>query len=305
MSAQLSGPDCGTLEARSIACEQIAEAMAKLENKPVSGSTVHSARQFITKARATLRLLRDALPDATYRRENMALRDAARALSAARDAHVRIHALDELIVVEKNAAGARASQRLRRALIRERDKITHSARTGRAIEESRRSLRATHERAAHWPVDRHGWSVIGKGLKRAYARSRHSLAEVRERRSAERLHECRKQVKYLWYQSQLLKPLAPGPIGRLVDRLHKLSECLGNDHDLALLREKIVTHEGLVSDARKQKSLLLLVDRRRDSLQEEALLLGSRLFRRKPLRFASHVGGYWRKRRRHATLNLR
>jgi CHAD domain-containing protein len=49
----------------------------------LSGEAVHSARKELKKARATLRLLRDALSDAVYKRENAALRDAARRGAAA------------------------------------------------------------------------------------------------------------------------------------------------------------------------------------------------------------------------------
>jgi hypothetical protein len=57
---------------------------------------VHAARKDVKRLRALLRLHRGALRNATYRRENHALRDAARELSALRDAHVLVQTVDAL-----------------------------------------------------------------------------------------------------------------------------------------------------------------------------------------------------------------
>jgi len=91
----------------------ISAAVGQLDARPLSDTNVHEARKAIKKARATLRLLRNALPAATYRRENEALRNAARPLSATRDAKVLIDALDALAarntIDQKSAAAFGAS----------------------------------------------------------------------------------------------------------------------------------------------------------------------------------------------------
>jgi len=60
----------------------------------ISDSSIHSSRKKLKKARATLRLIRDELPDGTFRSEHLALRDSARPLNAIRDAKLLIDALD-------------------------------------------------------------------------------------------------------------------------------------------------------------------------------------------------------------------
>ena len=54
---------------RSALCEQIDEACRSLRAKP-SGAKIHGARKAIKRSRATLKLVRDALPNRTYRLEN-------------------------------------------------------------------------------------------------------------------------------------------------------------------------------------------------------------------------------------------
>src|SRR3569832_2538203 len=62
---------------------------------------IHGARKNLKRARADLRLLRDAIGKTAYIRENTALRDAARALSGVRDAAVLSKTADKLITVAR------------------------------------------------------------------------------------------------------------------------------------------------------------------------------------------------------------
>src|SRR5690348_17534612 len=58
-----------------------------------TAEAVHGARKDMKKLRTVLRLLRDALGKKRYRRANAHFRDAARALSASRDAEVKLQTL--------------------------------------------------------------------------------------------------------------------------------------------------------------------------------------------------------------------
>src|SRR5437763_13387486 len=78
--------------------EQLAAAETALTRTVDSDPTgaVHAARKSVKKERALLRLMRGSVDGSRRRRENAALRDAARRLSGARDADVMIETLDEL-----------------------------------------------------------------------------------------------------------------------------------------------------------------------------------------------------------------
>src|ERR1700728_4201356 len=81
---------------RCAALRHAAKAERALAPSRPSDVAVHRARKEIKKSRAALRLLRAALPEATYRREDAALRGAARTLNAARDARVLVRTLESL-----------------------------------------------------------------------------------------------------------------------------------------------------------------------------------------------------------------
>ena len=118
-----------------------------------AAKAVHSARKDIKKARALLRLARPDLDEATYRRENDALRDIARSLTAAREADV-LAATFELVVPAADRPDARArGQRAARARRGDRG----VAATG-ADRRRRGGLRADRRRA-------------GRGRRHAPARS--------------------------------------------------------------------------------------------------------------------------------------
>lgn len=67
----------------AVARRQIAKALEALEDRSPSDQVIHDARKELKKARATLRLLRDALGDTVYRRENEAYGNGRKALAVA------------------------------------------------------------------------------------------------------------------------------------------------------------------------------------------------------------------------------
>ena len=93
---QVSHATRGARGMRDILHRQIETALAELPLDRTTDEQIHRARKDMKAARATLRLLRPLLSKAAYQRENHALRDAARALSAARDDTVLVKSLEEL-----------------------------------------------------------------------------------------------------------------------------------------------------------------------------------------------------------------
>jgi len=293
MTADSSRHRQATLDARSTLLAQLTAALVHLRGTSVSDSSVHSARKSIKQARATLRLMRDALPARTFRTQNLALRDAARPLNATRDAKVLIDALDRL--AKDDEVETSSIKALRRMLVSSLDEarrvVTHG-RSGVAL--ARRRLRAAHRRAARWPADDDGWPVLRKGLRRTYSRGRRGLSLARAKRSTAHLHEWRKQTKYLWHQLQFLQPIRRGAIGALAGRTRKLSDYLGDDHDLAVLREQALANKAAFDDKKALRALLAAIDRSREELQTRALELGARIYADNASRFTSRFDRYWR-----------
>jgi CHAD domain-containing protein len=147
----------------------------------------------------------------------------------------------------------------------------------------RAALENSSTRAAAWQLDSEGWEYIETGLRATYRRARRALRHARKDRATEDLHEWRKQTKYLWHQLQILTPLATGPIGELADEFHHLADYLGDEHDLAMLRERVGA----------SAEMQTLIDSRRSELQEKALALGERLYADKSKPFTQRLAAFW------------
>ncbi len=238
-------------------------------------SRIHEARRDLKKARAALRLARPRLKTRLYRAENAALRDAGRAMSAARDAQVLPAVLDGLLT----GADKRRFAEARRSL-------AHAARAASPDGHVRRAaapaLAAADRVARGLRPSARRWRAVSKGLRETYAAGRASLAAARKHGSAEDFHEWRKAAKYLRYQLDLLRAKNDGPLARYIAGLHQLTDLLGDDHDLGTLRARAEAHSEDFGGDAKVARLLRLIDRRRASLRAKALPLGETLYALRP-----------------------
>ncbi len=291
MAKRLKRGESGTAGVRRVLRRETAKARRSVPPDALRAKPIHDARKHLKKARAALRLVRDALSPGDYLRENRRLRDAARPLSAIRDAEVPIDALEGL-ARRAGHAHRRAFGVMRARLGREQ----RSARRRFHDEDLARTAVKRIGRSRRWAsvLSRHrGWSVLGRGLGRVYRSGRDALAAAREAATTEHLHECRKQTKYLWHQLQLLEAVRPRPMKRLAHAAHGLSDRLGNDHDLAVLREKVEAARRVLPRDGLRRILRMIADERGD-LQRRAFAIATRLYAAPPSRFVARVERWWR-----------
>jgi CHAD domain-containing protein len=98
-------------------------------------------------------------------------------------------------------------------------------------------------------------------------------------RTRDNLHEWRKQVKYFVNELKSLLPFLHASLRKTYKKSTRLADCLGDDHDLALLHDKIIQHRNPRSAVEEQVNALLhRLARRRAKLQRKAYRLGKRLF---------------------------
>jgi CHAD domain-containing protein len=290
MAYRLSIADDVPSSVRACAREQLEGAIAQLEQPAGDpADAVHEARKQLKKTRALLRLARPALGANAYRSENAALRDAGLALSDLRDADVLLETVDKLAAHAAGRLPAATFAQLREALERERG--------GDAVDRAAvgATLREALARVEEWPLDGADWDALVAGAARAYARGRQGFAAARRDPSVVRLHEWRKRVKDLWYHERLLSPAWPLVIAAHGEQAHLLSEQLGDDHDLALLHERLTAGLTLPPEAGADlPALLALVEERRAELRAAATALGRRLYAESPKAFARRLGRYVR-----------
>jgi CHAD domain-containing protein len=256
-----------------------------------SDDDVHDARKRFKRIRAVLRLVRDELGDRAYRRANRCFRDAARPLAEVRDAKVLLETLKSVAAEDMPCA---LSVNLKAYFEQERVAIRRRLlKDQHALKKAAEIAAGPCARLEPSKVSHKGWAALRGGLKRVYKLGRDALSAAHADPSVTSLHEWRKQAKYLWHQLQLLQPIQPGFIGAASDRVHQLTKLLGDDHDLAMLREQ-VTRGRMADRGEDVKKLLAVIDRRRDHLQKKAFQLGERVYCARPKAFVERIKACWK-----------
>jgi CHAD domain-containing protein len=257
---------------------------------------IHEARKDIKKIRSALRLVRDAIGDDAWRRENDHYRDVARKLSAHRDAEILVESLDGLR--ERFGPGAEERTETLREQLDDENRAAHDDGTiERTMAGAAAELIACRSSLDDLELDGDGWELIAPGLHRSYRRGRKRLRSVEDDPSVTNLHELRKRVKDLWYQLRLIREADRPMIGALADHAHDLSDHLGDDHDLSLLREEAQRRRDAFASPADQRHLLQEIDQRRGELQFAAISLGERIYADKPKKFTARLSKRFRRSR--------
>jgi len=183
------------------------------------------------------------------------------------------------------------TNRLQRLLKHEygarREKFNHtnlrdSVDTQREVERTVGTLAVTHAVA---PSAR-------AGILKSYMTGRKAFAKARRRPSTARLHEWRKQAKYLANELDMARRLLHLKLGKMHRQAERLADVLGEDHDLALLRAWLRgSHDAAELGGRgsERHKLERRIRRRRDKLQVKALRLGKRLYDMPAVKFGRQL----------------
>jgi CHAD domain-containing protein len=260
---------------RRSAREQLEGAVDALERKIEEhpGKAIHDARKRLKKTRALIRLARPVLGRKVARRENAALRTAAATLSAARDADVMVQTVEALGDRYSGQLPSTAFDAIRAAV------AGGGGGTGTApdVGEALAGIRGVLERIEDWPLAGAATPDVLAGASVAYAAGRAEMPGPDDRPSAEELHEWRKRVKDLWYHGLLLQNAWPAVLSVQAEEAHVLSEVLGDDHDLSVLRDRL-TSATIDDPAADVDGVVALIDHRREELLAEALDRGRRIY---------------------------
>ena len=243
------------------------------------------------KLRTLLRLLRGELPKKVYAREAGRYREAGRLLSPLRDAEVKLETLENLAeAAEAAELPGDAVEPWRLILARDREAAGDTAPDRATEEEAIALIEAGRAEIEGWEV-RDSWKAIGPGLERAYRRGRRRMRAARDTPGDdEAWHEWRKRAKDLWYAHLLLVGAWPQVLEATAEEAHRLSELLGDHHDLCLLRADL--HQRRLGEE-ETRDLEAAIDRRQDELATAALDLGARLYAERPKDFSARQRRYW------------
>jgi CHAD domain-containing protein len=285
---------------RRLFCGRIENALNDLEQCNNRLDAVHEVGKEIKRLRALLRLFRAAIKRSDRKWCAKKLRQAAAYLADARDAHVKSVALTELAKHFKQNPATQATHSfagIQKML--DDDCCKEQARLLRAgTKPVSRILKKLAKAVSEIHLKCSGWQALAPGLKRTYGRGRRGHALARQNRTDSDFHQWRKRVKDLYYHLGLLCPMWPEQMCAAEAELDRLGELLGDDHDLALLKELAGTKRFKKRLGKEIDLLAKLCSNRQQALRRQAMALGSKFYQDKPSVFDNRLGQYW-KRWRH------
>lgn len=239
---------------------------------------IHDLRKNFKKIRAQLRMTRYGLN--FYKQENVIFRDWGRQIAPLRDASAKIEALDKLISWQQNNLYKNTFAGIRKHLEEKRQQlaIEQVSRDG-ILEKLEQELEEHRETISQLPLATLDHDSALKAVKLVYTRGREAMDSCRTNESTYEFHNWRKRAKYLRYQLITLKIIWPEMISVMENELHKLSDDLGDLHDLSLL----TTDDSLLNGEDAEVELLkALVAQDEQRLIRSCRQLGEKFYVSKP-----------------------
>lgn len=286
---------------RRVATERLDEAiaiLARLEGADPDEieRAVHDVRKRCKQTRAIARLVRSSIGD-DYDRCNHTVREAADVLAPIRDAHALLATFDDLRAADGDNGGSELAE-IRSVQAKAATKATQRIHGGdpRIVEAHDRLVRA-RGRVAKWKLGK-GFSTLSDGIETSYRRGQRDLDRAQKRPTDAAMHEWRKSVKTLWYHVRLVEEAAPSVLSPLAANLDDLSEALGDDHDLAVLLDRMANAPDHYGGAASVDRARNVVRHRQDDLRRRAFRLGATIYAEPPEGFVQRVATYWERCKR-------
>lgn len=271
---------------KRVASEQVAKAIEDLEGADDDlHEAVHEFRKRCKKIRGLIRLVRPDFPD--YAAENAWFRDLAGELSALRDATSMQESVAALVEHYADDLDEDAYAGIDAWLGKRRETMTEERDAREKIDVIRAELPEALARIEGWRLDSGGADALEAGLAKTYKRARRAMVSAADDGTSRDFHEWRKRVKYHRYHLRLLTPIWPKVTKARYKETKRLSDLLGDDHDLAVLRATLEEEAGGAADERA--ALIALSRRRSAELRAQAWSLGRRLFVEEQERYAARM----------------
>jgi CHAD domain-containing protein len=276
----------------AIAAGQIDAAIERLKSADHDHTAIHAARRYFKRTRALLGLVEPVASGKIAKFGQKRLASAARVLGASRDAQVTTSAAEDLERDFGKGANALAFSDLTSFLKARRDRAgetLHHAGVKKVLEE----LEKTKASFSKLNLDSTAVSDLIEPASQTYRHGRRAMRDALETCGEEDLHRWRKLVQRHWRHMLLLKDAWPKEAKARISLARRLSGELGLHHDLAVLRETILTNRIAFRSPSDVIMLCRYVEKKQEQLARKAASRGEQLYAEKPKAFAGRLQAYW------------
>lgn len=275
-----------------IATEQIDRVLRDLTASKDKNLAIHEGRKSLKRLRALLRLMRPGIGDTRFKTENSRFREIAALFSADRDRHV----LNEVAEARAAAMGPR----FRKAFTSVKKAFAEQAETAAPDQpEAIIRLKAARKDISALRLHSDGFDTLQDGLEASYRRGRRQLREAYAEPDDEAFHDLRKAVQQHWRHMQVLQRAWPDLFVARLEAARRLSQVLGDDHDLAVFISRLKTLPRTALPTADRRAIERHCRVEQERLRTLAHPLCQQLYAERAGQFAKRIAKVW-----HASVRL-
>jgi CHAD domain-containing protein len=272
---------------RRIVREEVAVALRVIHGTALTDSAVHAVRKSLKRQRALLRCAAPALGHKTARQLDRYVREIARVLAPRRDSDVTRDALKQLD--DQARPDERAAIQALSALLNSQSGDTSKLTDEATLQKLRSMLAEFGTRFEAARLKGRGMSPYISGMTQTYREGRKAFKTAYREPADEAFHILRKNVQAHWRHMALLSRAWPSAFDARIALARDISRLLGDDHDLALLKEqsaKLSDHDrGIICK---------LCDERQQALREKAQARCALLYVERAADFEARMSAVWK-----------
>ncbi len=227
-----------------------------------SNQKVHELRRGFKRLRALLRFFKE-IPESPANQLNKEIRNFGKLLAPLREAAVNLDLFDKEIstnnhLPEKKIKNARELLVQKNKSLVERGFLENNLHnTIRTFFDGFENILTTNN--SELPLKNHMFNEVSQ----SYLKSINIYRQLPANPHPEEWHELRKKLKRLWYQLDFIKFLHPRYFKLKTDQLNKITDQLGDDHDMHVFAEDLLS-EGYGFDGEELRILTNQIEHLRE-----------------------------------------
>jgi CHAD domain-containing protein len=192
---------------------------------------VHEMRKSFKRLRALL-LFYDEYPEEFPQEFCIQIKNYGRLLSAMRESYVNIQIFERLAENNNLIADRKIKSAKEKLQAKNREIIDNSFFGSEDFQNLLQFTKALEQQVIRMEIDRPSQIQLAKQLVISYQKAYDCYQIIGNDSEGDEIHNLRKKLKRLWYQFDLLQYLHPRYFRLKSDQLNKITEQLGEDHDM-------------------------------------------------------------------------
>ncbi|GAB1450676.1 hypothetical protein MASR2M47_07320 [Draconibacterium sp.] len=192
---------------------------------------VHEMRKSFKRLRALL-LFYDEYPDEFPQEFSIQVKGYGRSLSIMRESFVNTQIFERLTAGNNLISERKLKSAKEKLLSKNREIIDNSFFGSEGFQNLHQFTAELEQQVVRFEIDRPSQLQLAKQLVISYQKAFDCYQLIGIDSDGDELHKLRKKLKRLWYQFELIQYLHPRYFRQKSDQLNKITEQLGEDHDL-------------------------------------------------------------------------